>query len=82
MDGEKYLNDETYMRFESESEFWRHVRYDTPEETWDEFEESLNKQGIKARNVWQTHMDRQNTFEGIKFETTGDKLKFIFKYSS
>jgi hypothetical protein len=74
-------NDNTFLKFEPESDFWRHVRYDTPEETWDEFENSLNKQGFKARIIWEQTPER-HSFEGIKFETAGDKLKFIFKYSS
>ena len=81
MDAKEFVEDETFLEYEPSSSFWHHIRFNTPENTWEEFESSVNSQGIKMSVIWYV-LGGASTMKGFKFETSGDKLKFIFKYSS
>jgi hypothetical protein len=59
-----------------ESDFWYHVRYDTPEETWTEFVDNLNIAGF---NVWYVKSDVSPN--SLYFEDEKQKLTFMLKFS-
>lgn len=65
-----------------ESSFCSYIRYETPEETWDEFLETLIEQGYSVQIVWEKDTDGNSEFKGFKFKDDNQKLKFILKYSN
>lgn len=66
----------------TQSEFWHHVQYETPEASWDGFVRTLHSQGFDVDIVWKETLNGNETFGGLKFKDDGQKLKFILKYSA
>jgi hypothetical protein len=79
-----------FMMIDDEVDIWHHIRYETPENTWEEYVQTLNENGYNVSIVVRGNSNSENcgpigntpqTFQGLLFETGKQKLVFVMKLS-